>query len=692
MLALAAWGFVATGCEDDAGGPAVEAADAATPPVVAPQTVQLAVTVTDAVAGARPTGPVLLLAEPTGGGARQLVSVASALGDLDPAAVQAELELAPGTWRLTAFVDRNDDGQFDGCPFPPTPADPLTADRRDNLYATTTVQIAPPAAAAVGGSGATIAPAAAQLVLERRLCGPGEVDTGLMGTLRLPEGMDGVADPAWLLIEPVPASEAGRGPDLAPDVPTAMPTTLRLPLLPAGLDGDIEFSLGQLLPGDYRLTFFVDADRDGRPSPCGPGLGGGDRYVAVFPGNAGSVRVEAGARTPVDVRLGAAECPAALTGLSLPITLSADVEAALADGRLDRAAALRLAFYAEDGTLLGNFSPAGSLDRLPAPVTVTGLPAGRSLRVVAWLDRDGDGVYGACGGVGAGLDVAAAVREGVRLTQDLITPLEPLALALADCDLDTAGLRGQVRVTVEPGAEGSGRPLRIELVSASGDRVGLPVFDNHWRLPSAQAYGDDTMGAGREGAPDGTPGERVGRYAATVEVPAGRYRVVLYLDSDGDGAFGPCAADGFGDRAAAGYPEAPEIELAPGRIVDLGESVLEPFDCAVADTSVAAVAQPQGVLASLVPLRLLLEEHGGYWEDVSAHPGWDALGPLALAPRRLAPGSWRLTAYFDADGDGHFAPDCAESTDVFSGQVEFVLDAAHPSAAPEIIIGAACGR
>lgn len=636
-----------------------------------PAQVPVTITVEQALLGARHAGPVYVQAEALGGRARQQVRIADHVSELSAQSLRVELNLAPGRWRLVAFVDRNHDGEFQPCPFPPGPEDALRADRADNFHALRFLDIPEPPVGL-----ASPPPLQTRLRLERHLCGLGETDTGLMGTLSLGRGLTRTAEPVWLRLEPLEATEG----------PLPYAQALRFLLFPGGMEGSGAFRVGQILPGRYRAQFYADGDRDDWPSPCaltedGRALGGGDRFLSAPT----EVVVESGRFLQLQAQLDVRDCPAPLTGLSVSLQLAPLVREAVESGQFDEDP-LHLAFYDAQGREIAKIRPEGGLARLAEPLTLTGLPAGGPLRLVAWLDRDGDGAYGPCDGLGTGLDLIFALRDDLWVEPQSVRRIDPLTLDMADCDLDVPGLRGTLHVPVEEGSEGSGRAVRLELIGVEGDRLGLPLFEHHWRLPPAAP---EAEGAPEEG-PDGRPIERVGHFAVTAQLPPGRYRPSIYLDTDRNGQFTPCDAAGFGDRAALSWPQLPEVELRGGALFDLGVVSLKPLDCGLVQAQVA----PQVLSAEEAPqgaLRLLFEEAGGWQMDYLAAPTWDGLSPIPVATRRLAAGQWKVTAYFDSDGDGRYRPDCATQHDTISAQASFTLEAARPTASPQLRLRSSCG-
>ncbi len=683
--ALAAWALV--GCDD--GGEAT-----GTPPMV-----DAAVDVDAAVA----EGPVTLVVDARGLAAEAagLLGLIGAHGEtgerlsrrLDdvvegwPARFTLEA-LTPGPWRLTVYRDRDDDAVFDACPFPPMPADVERADDFDNLNGAIDAVVAP---------GAEI-----ELAIERRICGPGDVQTGVAGEIVPPPDADLSAVPIYALFEPLdtfrPAemtADAGAGAPAAAS-PDAVP--LRVPLFPDGLVGPAAFDLGELVPGVYRITFFADADGDRAPSLCGTeGLGGGDRFARVVE----RFQVVAGQRAPLGqpIELERAPCPDELTGLSGTLSLTEALDAVLAaePDALDAYGLLtgpvRLALVPTTGGEPVSAMPllAGLGERrLPHRFTVTGLPPG-AWRLVVWLDRDRDGLFAPCNGLPAGLDAVYHVREDVYVQAGRIGDLGPVVLDRGECDIEApTGVQGRVRVETEQGSVGSGRPVRLDLLpeGGAGERRSFLLFENHRALP---AGGEDE---------DEPGGGSAARFTVSADVPPGRYRALAYVDFDRDGAFVPCTDAPFADRVTSGVlgrcddAGCPTVDVEAGALVDLGELDVRSLGCEVPQVSVeptVRLAQRLGPdSVDEAPLRLALEEAGGWRDDrVLRERLDDASEPLVGPTVRLAPGRYRLIAYVDADGDARFGA-CDAGGDTLWAQVEVVLGEAMPEAIAELVLDRRC--
>lgn len=588
---------------------------------------------------------------------------------------------APGRYRVRVYLDRDADAVFDGCPFPPSAEDTERADDYDNVFGVSE--------AVFGGRGG----GPVRVRVERHICGPGDPATGLRGEVGPPEGEDLEGSPVILELVPLVDREMQvHSPqtadlDSAPDVRA----TLRIPLFPAGLATVRPFDIGELLPGRYRLTIFADADGDRLPSPCGSGVGGGDRHLVRLE----PVEIVAGERRPLEpaIRLESLpDCPAELTGVRGRLDLSPGLRTLLDEGEPDPmadagavlAGEVRLALMqpTDGGTVLDGVRvlPALEARALPHPFTVSGLPPG-TWRLVLYLDRDGDGRFGPCGGLDGGFDMVYAVRDGVTIRERRLSDLGAVALERAgDCDPEAAGLRGYLNVDVEAGAVGSGRPVRLELYPGDegGERRSLVLFENHRTLRDL---------ADEDGfAP----------FTATPGIPPGPYQARIYVDTDRDGTFASCLDAPFADRAAT--PLFP-LTIEPGRLVDVGRHAVATLEgCPVPDVRVEpTIALAEGVAPGAFEpgaLRLHLVEQGGFSDDrrLLGRVDGSELPYEADPVDEMAPGIWRLTAYVDRDGDGALTP-CGEAEpDPVAGEVEIVLDEEMPHAAPVIPLDRACPR
>ncbi|MCA9544779.1 MAG: hypothetical protein KC613_10330, partial [Myxococcales bacterium] len=247
-----------------------------------------------------------------------------------------------------------------------------------------------------------------------------------------------------------------------------------------------------------------------------------------------------------------------------------------------------------------------------------------------------------------------------------------------DCDLEAAALRGALRVAVEPGALGSGRPVRLDLVDPRGDRFSVQLADNHARLAAT---------------PDG---QRAGPFAVTVDAPAGRYRGVVYLDTDRDGAFRACPDDPFGDRAVVDAEQSPiltDLQVGPGVVLDLGALILDGLGCPAPEAGLT----PTVILSGDIeppnrPVRLRIEEQGGFVDDVLLLVNLgEADRPISAARRPLAPGVYRLIAYVDTNDNGVYDACDSNDFDAISGRVDVTIGAMDAEVAPRFSLGVSCG-
>ncbi len=476
--------------------------------------------------------PLRLLIESEGG--QELLELAESEREIQLQLPQIEL-------RLTLFRDRDDDAHFDACPFPAEPSHMEQADNFDNLFAQLKLQPRP------GGE--------AELLLKRRLCGPGDLETGLSGVLQLPEE----APSAPLLLSLTPQEES----DLQPFL---------IPLFPQGIQGVVPFELTELLPGAYQLNFFLDEDGDGLPSACGGELGGADRYFASL----GSFEIRSGLirALPEPLKLEPLlDCDETFTGIQ------GEIQAPVGD----------------EGQLYISLSSQGEAseqllalgERLPRRFTLTGLQEGR-WSLLLWLDRDGDARFSPCDGLQAGLDRAYLYRELELLPGELLD-VGILNLESRNCPGILTGLQGQLLAERELGPEGSGRPVRIALYpEEEGEARNLLLFENHWELA------------------ENTPFTQVG------EVSPGAYWARIYLDTDRDGRFLSCETAAFKDRSST---ELFFLEIVEGEMSDIGAWRLPSSSCSVPRAEVLPIFDLEAINILPPSLRFYIEERGGWSDD-----------------------------------------------------------------------------
>lgn len=564
-----------------------------------------------------------------------------------------ELEsLPPGPIRLTVYRDRDENESYDPCPFPPDPKDPEIADTIDNI------------------SGEVLVRSAAQreavIELRRSICGPGEPSTGIAGELTFPPVAD--MDPEVPIIAeliPVGEDEQGKGEG---------PMGLRIPLFPHGVahwDEPVSFSIGELLPGQYRLVVFTDDDGDGQPSPCGPNLGGGDRLVGALD----AIEITRGEVTTLAeaIVLMAKECPRIETGVTGVLSIDEQYAEMAADPQLDAPlGALRGPVIATVTRVDGSEETVSwrimesIWDRpLPHMFTLTGLSSGVwQLRV--FLDRDEDGRYTPCEGLGAGLDAVHALVEEVEILAGELVDVGELRLGVERCaDEMPTGVSGRILLETEEGAVGSGRPVRLDLYPDDdrNEQVSVQLVENHW--------------------------EADGEAAFSHTVAPGRYRALVYVDSNRDGEFTDCMSAPFGDRAVS---MAIPLNVLPGQLVDLGELPVSTIGCPIPETEVRPIlAIPiRGPGLTFDDLRIHLVEDGGWMQEmpVIAQGG---IGRVVLPAMRLAPGQYRMTATLM-----NVRPmppvGCERPVPTLRTSVSFHLDEMTPIIEPELRVSLPCNE
>ncbi|MCA9540292.1 MAG: hypothetical protein KC620_15445, partial [Myxococcales bacterium] len=106
-------------------------ADAGRPENPAPTSFTLRVQSSVAAAEGAPTGPIRLLIEDAAGERRDDLLLADVV---ERWPIEVNLDALPdGRFHFTVYQDRDADGAYDGCPFPPGPEHTEQADRFDNL-------------------------------------------------------------------------------------------------------------------------------------------------------------------------------------------------------------------------------------------------------------------------------------------------------------------------------------------------------------------------------------------------------------------------------------------------------------------------------------------------------------------------------------------------------------------------------
>jgi len=560
--------------------------------------------------------------------------------------------LPPGPIRLTVYRDRDGDEGYDPCPFPPDPKDPEIADTIDNL------------------SGSVMVRSAAQrevdIHLRRHICGPGDPGTGVSGQLTFPPLADideGVSVIAELI--PLDAEDGLKGDG---------PMGLRVPLFPNGI-GDTEdpvgFSIGELLPGRYRLVVFTDDDGDGKPSPCGPNLGGGDRLLSVVD----IVEIARGELTmlPEAIALMAKECPRIETGVTGLLDIDELYAEMAADPQMDApGSALRGPVIATVMRVDGGQEEVSSIimesiwDRpLPHMFTLTGLSPGVwQLRI--FLDRDEDGRYTPCEGLGAGLDAVHVLVQEIEITAGELEDVGALTLGVERCaDEMPTGVSGRLRLEREEGAIGSGRPVRLELYpdGERNEHVSVQLLDNHWSAEGEAAFSHI--------------------------VAPGRYRAQVYIDTNRDGEFTHCQNAPFGDRAVS---MTVPLNVLPGQLVDLGELSVDTIDCPTPHTEVRPILAlpPRGPSLAIDGLEIQLTEEGGWTQGMSV--GLEsAIGRVPLPPFDLAPGQYRMLATL-INVRSMPPMRCEQDAPMLTTSVAFHIDEMSPVIEPELRVSLPCNE
>jgi hypothetical protein len=553
---------------------------------------------------------------------------------------------------VLVFLDRNENGALDGCPFPPQLGDAARADTFENLVGQVEVALADTDAVEV------------EVPVDRRTCGPGDAATGLTGTLELPEDLGGA-----LFARFTPSTACG---------PTAAEVRppLTVSLGRAAQRGRLDFSLGELLPGCFDVDFFADTDADAHPTACDAVPAGGDRGVLVLTG----VEIAEGERRALSapLMLAPADCPDALTGLRGTVGLGKALLQSAANGEVapeTLQAHPRVALTALDSGETLDWPLA--LETVPAeaaaPFVIAGLAPGR-YDAALYLDGDADQVFSPCGGLNGGVDAVFEQRMAVEVSADGLTDLGEVRLqrspACAETDTE---IRIRPEIELEDGPVGSGRPVRLELtpVDGQGERRSVLLFENHRDL--------DSRPAGADGA-----------WHVAVQVRPGRYLARLFVDTDRNGVYAPCTEDAFQDRQAA-MPV--EVVFGEGPMVDLDAIAVPALGCVVPDAAIG----PEFVLAPGVEvtpplfLRFEITEAGGWME---AFPRREPVPveslPYVQPPVKLAPGSYTLRAWLDPAADGLFDPCDAVSPDAWSGTTTFTLDAQTPAVRPRVELANAC--
>lgn len=556
------------------------------------------------------------------------------------------IRLPEGPYQLTVFHDRRGNSTFEPCPFPPQPDGMLYADSVDNIHGI--------------AQSIRVHEGDIHIVqIERHLCGPGNSSTGLSGVLKSPIGVDLSERAIFAQLSPYDEST------LSPHTPP-----IQIPLAPNGFSDQIEFSFGELIPGDYLVTLYVDDDGNARPTPCGPRLGGGDRYLTPSK----KITISPGERLDLDtIRLTEADgCLDTLTGLRGRIVLDPTLFEALAQLGFEDLAAMPLRIMLT-GTNDDDVVAQAPLHLLPhrldeVPFTITGLPLGM-WRVTIWLDLDQDGVFTPCDGLPRGLDLAFHVRDTLSIEAARIVSMGSVSLTLETCGEAITALEGGLTIEHEEGPVGSGRPVRLELypTDEGGERRSILLFKNHLMLV------DDVL------------------FGRVLDVPPGEYRGRIYLDFDRDGEYRSCIDDPYGDRATSPMFT---IEIKSGQRLQLNPLHIENLGCAIPPASILPqieAANEPGVDGASAALRLKISEQGGWHSEFVIDDVYQPHDESFISSQiQLAPGHYQLTAFLDADDDQILDECDSERPDPWRADSEVSLDVTTPTAQPLLFLEPSC--
>ncbi len=558
-----------------------------------------------------------------------------------PEATEIVFDAVPaGPLSFAAWIERDVDGLFEGCPYPQGAEDALEPGRFENWSGALRV---------TSGEAQT-----GTVEMTRQTCGPsiggGRIEGRLTST-------DPTAWPVYLQLTPVT-------PCLVPT--RVQPTGLTVRILEAERAGEGAFVADGLNPGCYAAAFFTDDDEDQRDTPCGPELGGGDRLrSSLMPGET-LVVTEAGT-TSLGRVLNLEPAPGCPPP-SMPLTgVSALVEGA-APGEMI-GVELSDDLMPEPRVYLLGPAPGGR----PFRFTLSGLPTAIR-RLVVFVDADLDARYGRCGIDGA--DRQHVALDALQLTEGAILSLGPMVLERDEaCSESLVSVSGRVVVPVEEGSAGSGRPLRLELLTLDGE--GEP------RTLLLRARHQDL-------GPEG------GEVNIRASVLPGRYAGRIYVDTDDDGRYVDCRVSPFADRAAAPVFEltvGAADETGRGPTVSIGERTLASSLCQVPEAAVGPIFHRSPGSAPNRPLYLRFEiSEAGGWMDTFPlrNPVEMAELELRYPPISLSPGHYALQAWLDVEPDGSLEPCEAADADLWVGRTDFILDAASPALMPDIELVAAC--
>ncbi len=561
--------------------------------------------------------------------------------------------LTPGEYDVTVWLDRDGNGTLNGCPFPPQLKDAARPDAYENLVGMSKEVLG-------RGLERTL-----EIAVDRRTCGPGDAATGLSGTLDLPAALGGP-----LLLHLAPSARCDG--TLRTDIPAL---TVGLPAVPEG--GRRDFSLGELLPGCFDLSFFADADADGLPTACTAVPGGGDRAVVRVLGF--QLPAESRVALEADVRLvNAARCPSTLLGLHGTVSFGDALQAALAGGEVG------IDVLAAPARISLTYLPTGDhqdwalpFAQVPAtgsvPFTLTGLTPG-PWDMTVYLDGDADRIFTPCGGLNGGVDAIFEQRLSLDVQPDGLTELGDVRLQRsAACAETGTELRLRPEIELEDGPVGSGRPLRLELVpvDAAGERRSVLLFENHRAL--------DARPTGADGA-----------WHMAIQAHPGTYQARIFVDTNRDGVFSSCEQDPFADRGTA---EPVTVAVTGDGTLDFQDVVVRRLDCPVPDVAIGPTFVPPVDLPAPAGqfLRFEIAEAGGWMQSYPLRQpvGSEAL-PYEQAPIKLAPGNFELRAWLDGRADGAYDGCDGLRPEALTGHVLFTLDARTTATRPEVLLSPPC--
>jgi hypothetical protein len=557
--------------------------------------------------------------------------------DTWPLEVEISAELV-GRYTVSAFLDREADNEFDDCPFPRSQIDTERADFFDNVQGIISVSFP--------------SESPQFLVMRRRICGPGPIDTGVSGRI---EGLDPEERAEFKL----KATELNSGLTLRTTVNEY--TDLE--------SGETRFQLTELLPGNYNLVFFLDNDNDNSPTPCSAQYGGADRAVVEL--NNVAILANSITELPEPVSIIRGDCPALLTGLASTITLGSSLNLMGLEG--DRAEKLL------HGGLWVRFTPtSGDRDMINIPVletligrpepfefTVTGVEPGL-WHITAYLDRDEDRIFSPCNTVNAGLDAVSGRAESIRIRNSEIVVSEPINLKLLDCgQMDLSAIRGRVTTLSESGPIGSGRPLILEIENQGSvqARQSITLFEAHNQLNQRGA-------------------------TFVKQLAPGRYSGRLFVDTTRDATYTSCDSDTYGDRYLG---QNINFEVLSDSVTELGDFELTPdTECNSGLRSVTLeIVAPTNLSMPIEQLSLYVEEVGSWAESFNIDSWEEIMGVWHLPSQELPPGQYMFTLYSDDDANGEFSPCSTVGSDRYSATFSVVVpvDRAPPTARFPLIDG-----